>query len=79
MANGDTTTFSITSIVGLIAGIALMGLGAYRLLTFGGGITRAAPPTSIVVLQYSGAVLIFLGGLILVGIVYRALRKSFLK
>jgi len=70
--DGDNVTLSIGSIVGLIAGVALMGLGAYRLLTFG-AVKNAT--TTIIVLQYAGAVLIFFGGLILVGIVYRSLRK----
>lgn len=72
MSNGDGVTLSIGSIVGLIAGVALMGLGAYRLLTFG-AVKNAT--TTVIVLQYAGAVLIFFGGLILVGIVYRSLRK----
>lgn len=72
MNDGDNVTLSIGSIVGLIAGVALMGLGAYRLLTFG-AVKNAT--TTIIVLQYAGAVLIFFGGLILVGIVYRSLRK----
>ncbi len=72
MNDGDNVTLSIGSIVGLIAGVALMGLGAWRLLTFSG--VRNAT-TTVIVLQYAGAVLIFFGGLILVGIVYRSLRK----
>jgi len=72
LSNGDGVTLSIGSIVGLIAGVALMGLGAYRLLTFG-AVKNAT--TTVIVLQYAGAVLIFFGGLILVGIVYRSLRK----
>jgi hypothetical protein len=72
LSNEDNVTLSIGSIVGLIAGVALMGLGAYRLLTFG-AVKNAT--TTLIVLQYAGAVLIFFGGLILVGIVYRSLRK----
>ncbi|MDP2857261.1 MAG: hypothetical protein Q8P50_04700 [Bacillota bacterium] len=72
MSNGDNVTLSIGSVVGLIAGVALMGLGAYRLLTFG-AVKNAT--TTLIVLQYAGAVLIFFGGLILVGIVYRGMRK----
>ena len=72
MSNGDNVTLSIGSVVGLIAGVALMGLGAWRLLTFA---TVKNAATTVIVLQYAGAVLIFFGGLILVGIVYRGLRK----
>ena len=73
--DGDNATYSITSIIGLIAGVALMGFGAYRLLTFGAGNFKATTPLTYVVLQYAGAVLIFFGGLVLVGIVYRGVRK----
>ncbi len=72
MNDGDNVTLSIGSIVGLIAGVALMGLGAWRLLTFG---AMRNATTTVIVLQYAGAVLIFFGGLILVAIVYRSLRK----
>jgi len=72
--DGDGTTLTIGSILGLVAGVALMGLGAHRLLTFGAGLSLNTP-TTIPVLQYSGAVLIFFGGLVLVGIVYRGLRR----
>lgn len=72
--DGDGT-HSITSILGLVAGVALLGLGAFRLLTFGQAVPKGAPVT-IPVLQYAGAVLIFFGGLALVGIVYRNLRKT---
>lgn len=73
MSNGDGTTFSITSIIGLVAGVALMGLGAYRLLNFGAVAKNAS--ATVVILQYAGAVLIFFGGLVLIGMVYKGLRK----
>jgi len=72
LSNEDNVVLSIGSIVGLIAGVALMGLGAFRLLTFS---AVKSATTTVIVLQYAGAVLIFFGGLILVGIVYRSLRK----
>lgn len=56
-----------------------MGLGAYRLLTFGMGPARDSLQTSFIVLQYAGAVLIFFGGLVLTGIVYRGMRRLRLK